>query len=245
MQNEAVLLHGWGMNAQVWHYVEPDIQAVYKGNVRSINLPGFGGACSPAGDYSLASAAELLAKQLHANSILIGWSLGGLFALYLAKHFPEKVSKVILIASTPYFCEQQHWLGIKPDVLNTFQVQLQNSAAKTIERFLAIQAMGSENAREDIKHLRALLAGSPAPDSRALKAGLEILKREDLRAEMSVLPQPIFGLFGRLDSLVPKGVITQICKLNPQFNYEVLPKASHAPFISHRQEFITFLKSVL
>jgi pimeloyl-[acyl-carrier protein] methyl ester esterase len=245
MQKELVLLHGWGMNARVWQMIEPEIKQVFSGDVRSLNLPGFGGAPSPQRDYTLATAADLVAEQLKPNSIIIGWSLGGLFAVYLARKFPDKVSKVILVASTPYFSEATHWPGIQPSVLDAFQLQLEKSATKTIERFLAIQAMGSEHAREDIKKLRALLAKAPEPDPHALKAGLDILKTQDLRDDMAKLEQPIYGLFGRLDSLVPKVVIEKIGALNPNFYCETLPKASHAPFISHRSEFITYLKTVL
>ena len=245
MQKELVLLHGWGMNAQVWQMVKPEIERVFSGDVRSINLPGFGGAPSPKLDYTLETAAKLVAEQLKPESIIIGWSLGGLFALYLARNFPDKVSKVILIAATPYFNEVTQWPGIQSNVLDAFQVQLEKNATKTIERFLAIQAMGSEHAKEDIKSLRALLAQAPAPDPIALKAGLDILKTQDLRTDMAMVEQPIYGLFGRLDALVPKAVIDKIRGLNSNFYCEILPKASHAPFISHRSEFITFLKSVL
>lgn len=245
MQNELVLLHGWGMNAQVWQLVEPEIATFYNDNVRSLNLPGFGGSPMPDGDYTLASAAALIAAQLAPNSVVLGWSMGGIFALYLAKHFPDKVSKVILIASSPYFSESTEWAGIKSNVLEAFELQLQADSDKTIERFLAIQAMGSDNARDDIKSLRALLDQANKPCEQALSAGLRILKHEDLRQEMSEITQPIYGLFGRLDSLVPKRVIDKIAALNPNFQHQILVKASHAPFISHRAEFLSFLKSIL
>ena len=70
--------------------------------------------------------------------------------MYIAAHWPEKVAKVVLVASTPFFAEQNDWPGIKPNVLNTFKEQLVSHREKTIERFLAIQAMGSESARDDI-----------------------------------------------------------------------------------------------
>ncbi|MEJ6476026.1 pimeloyl-ACP methyl ester esterase BioH [Pseudoalteromonas piscicida] len=245
MQNEVVLLHGWGMNKAVWQLCEEALTTTYPAMIKAINLPGFGGASSADGDYLIANNAALIAQQLAPQSIIIGWSLGGLFALHLAKHFPDKVSKVILVASTPYFCEQHDWPGIAPNVLKNFATQLQTNSAKTIERFLAIQAMGSEHAREDIKQLRALLAQLPAAESKALAGGLTILESADLRVEFAQLTQPVAGVFGRLDSLVPIAAMEKIQTLNPNFKAYTLTKASHAPFISHKDEFLSLLKSII
>ena len=190
-------------------------------------------------------AAALLSEELKPQSILMGWSLGGLFALYIAKHWPDKVSKIILVASTPFFAEQAHWPGIKANVLDQFKEQLVNHREKTIERFLAIQAMGSESAREDIKQLKQLLNKYSAPNTEALIAGLDILQNEDLRDLFTRCPVSIKAIFGRLDALVPYRAIAEMLVLNPEFEYEVLDKASHAPFISHKKEFLSIAKSML
>ncbi|KAA1157643.1 pimeloyl-ACP methyl ester esterase BioH [Pseudoalteromonas fuliginea] len=245
MQNELVLLHGWGMNQGVWQLVQPELEFLYSGNVRSLDLPGFGNSIACPSPYTLHDAAALLSEQLQPQSILMGWSLGGLFALYIAKHWPEKVSKVILVASTPFFAEQIDWPGINSKVLEQFKDQLVNHREKTIERFLAIQAMGSESARDDIKQLKLLLNQYGAPNTEALMAGLDILKNEDLRELFTRCPVSIKGIFGRLDALVPYKVIAEISALNTEFEYEVLDKASHAPFISHKREFLSVVKSML
>ncbi|WP_282131109.1 pimeloyl-ACP methyl ester esterase BioH [Pseudoalteromonas aliena] len=245
MQNELVLLHGWGMNQGVWQLIQPELEFLYSGGVRSLDLPGFGNSITCPSPYTLHDAAALLSEELKPQSILMGWSLGGLFALYIAKHWPDKVSKIILVASTPFFAEQAHWPGIKANVLDQFKEQLVNHREKTIERFLAIQAMGSESAREDIKQLKQLLNRYGAPNAEALIAGLDILQNEDLRDLFTRCPVSIKAIFGRLDALVPYRAIAEMLILNPEFEYEVLDKASHAPFISHKKEFLSIAKSML
>lgn len=244
MQNELVLLHGWGMNKGVWEVIQPELEFIYN-NVKSLDLPGYGEHSCKLAAYTLHNAAELLSKQIKPNSTLMGWSLGGLFALYIAKHWPDKVSKIILVASTPFFAEQDDWSGIKANVLNTFKEQLVSHRDKTIERFLAIQAMGSQSAKDDIKQLKKLLKQYPAPQEDALTGGLDILQHDDLRAFFSDCEVPIRGVFGRLDALVPYRAIAKMQALNPQFEYEVIDKASHAPFISHKEEFLKAIKSML
>lgn len=244
MQNEMVLLHGWGMNQGVWQVIMPELTFFHDGAVRCLDLPGFGNAQSIPTPYTLHAAAEQLSSELNKGSILVGWSLGGLFALYIAAHWPDKVAKVVLVASTPFFAQHDDWPGIKPDVLNAFKDQLVSHREKTIERFLAIQAMGSESARDDIKQLKLLLNQYPAPKEQALSAGLDILQHDDLRAMFAQLTVPIVGIFGRLDALVPYRALKKMQALQPNFDYEVIDKASHAPFISHKEAFITALKSV-
>ncbi|BBN82812.1 pimeloyl-[acyl-carrier protein] methyl ester esterase [Pseudoalteromonas sp. A25] len=245
MQGELVFLHGWGMNKAVWQLCVEELKETYSGAIKCLNLPGFGGASVPHTEYNLASATELLAAQIENDSIIVAWSLGGLFALYLAKHYPEKVSKIVFVASSPCFVEAENWAGISEQILNDFMKQLAQDTSKTIERFLAIQAMGSEHAKEDIKALRALLKAQPTANERALSVGLELLKSQDLRALFGCLSLPMHGIFGRLDALVPRQVPARMSELNPRFSYKILSKASHAPFISHRREFLSYLKSIL
>ncbi|MFX3691194.1 alpha/beta fold hydrolase, partial [Streptococcus suis] len=86
-------------------------------------LPGYGNSEIWPKPYSLHAAALQLSEQLQPNSTLMGWSLGGLFAVYIAKHWPEKVAKVILVAATPLFAESDDWPGIKANVLAAFKEQ--------------------------------------------------------------------------------------------------------------------------
>lgn len=245
MQNECVFLHGWGMNKNVWQLLIPDLESELAMPIRALDLPGFGEQQTYPSPYNLANVAEQIALELNDNSTLIGWSLGGLISLYIAKHYPEKVKKIILVASNPYFTEQENWSGIKPDVLKAFMSQLSANTNKTIDRFLAIQAMGSDSAKQDIKHLKQFIKSAPTPQEVALSIGLDFLLNEDLRDLFSELTIDIYGIFGALDALVPIKAVEKIHALNSNFKSQIIAKASHAPFISHKNEFIKALKEML
>ena len=101
---------------------------------------------------------------------------------------------------------------------------------------MAIQAMGSETAKQDIKAIREQVTQFPDPAEEALKKGLRILSTEDMRQDVGRITTPTLRLYGRLDSLVPTSGIDRICELHPQADTVVLPHASHAPFISHPQQ---------
>lgn len=237
-QNPLVLLHGWGLNHQVWSQL---LQALPEDlAIHTPDLPGFGLSPCPA-SYDLDSVLAVLAEQIPDQSIVIGWSLGGLLAIALASRYPHKVKKLGLIASSPCFMAKDNWPGMESRVMQQFAVQLQQDLALTVERFLAIQAMGSSTARQDIKLLKQAVLSVPLPSAVALQGGLELLASLDLRQEFAALTQSVFIILGHLDSLVPVAIAPLLQNLRPGLQLEILQKASHAPFISHQEEFISLL----
>lgn len=90
--------------------------------------------------------------------------------------------------------------------------------------------------------MRHWLAERPAPQLAALEAGLGLLAEVDLRDELTPLSLPWLRVYGRLDSLVPKASIPLLDERYPSSRSVVLEKASHAPFISHPQQFIEIIE---
>ncbi|MGK0410956.1 MAG: pimeloyl-[acyl-carrier protein] methyl ester esterase [Shewanella psychromarinicola] len=238
---DIVLLHGWGVNNQVF---SPLKNALQQYRVHYVDLPGFG--LSPNIDGDITQWAQALAEQLPQQAIWIGWSLGGLIASQVAINNPESVAALVTIASSPCFMARETnnltpaWFGIQPQVLAQFSSQLSHDLARTVERFLAIQAMGSDNPKSDILHIKNLVLNKPLPTQQALSQGLDMLAQVDLRATIPQIEQPWLRIWGKLDSLVPRKIITA---LPDSDNIEdvVVHKASHAPFISHPDAFLGHL----
>lgn len=231
-----VLIHGWGLNAGVWYQVAEQLALNYR--VYAVDLPGFGLSHQQHISNDLSDWAAQVARVIPEPAVWLGWSLGGLVATQVALDYPSQVTKLITVASSPKFVAQGNWQGIAPDVLTAFQQQLEHDFSVTLERFLAIQAMGSVSARQDIKALHRVLTQRPMPDPNALRIGLELLARVDLRDQMSQLSQPLLRIYGRLDSLVATRAVKEIDLLVPDSEKFVFTKASHAPFISHVNQFI-------
>lgn len=239
-----VLLHGWGLNSGVWEPVSHILEQHFR--ITLLDLPGFGrNADFLPEQYDLDSICSMVVDCLPDKSSLIGWSMGGLVAQKLAIDYPEKCENLVLVASTPKFCEAEDWPGIKENVLQMFSRQLEQDFSKTLDRFMAIQAMGSESARDDIKLIKSHIEQYPIPDDKALHAGLNILDGTDLRIDIDRISSPIYRLYGRLDSLVPIKVVDEIERIKKSTNMHIFPHASHAPFISHPQEFMAVLLKML
>ncbi|MBV2130895.1 pimeloyl-ACP methyl ester esterase BioH [Arsukibacterium indicum] len=238
-----VLLHGWGVNRGVWQTILADIVPTVQ--VIALDIPGFGEAQPLLQSGNFSTVVTELASRIPANSLVCGWSMGGLLAIALAERYPEKVRQLALVAATPCFLQHADWPGMKATVMQQFAQSLQRDLSQTVSRFLAIQAMGSATAKSDAAVLKQAIAAYPQASAEALSAGLAFLSNEDLRQCFAGLKQPVIGCFGALDSLVPVAVVSELQKLQPDAELSVLAKASHAPFISHRMEFLAWLNNWL
>jgi pimeloyl-[acyl-carrier protein] methyl ester esterase len=233
---QLVFLHGWGVNSGVW---QPLIN-VLKNEfcITTIDLPGYG--CNhqqlPT-PYNLQNIAQTVAEHLPANCILIGWSLGGLVAQKIAYIYPEKLKQLVLICSSPKFAKGADWPGIDHNVLVLFSQQLTLDFTKTLQRFLAIQVIGSVNAKQDAKTIKQAVRQFPPPSPIALSAGLDMLQNIDLREQFKTLLIPCHMFLGRLDTLVPNKVASIVQHLNSKVIVEVIKDASHAPLISNTESF--------
>jgi pimeloyl-[acyl-carrier protein] methyl ester esterase len=231
------LLHGWGMNAAVFNPLVDTLSARYR--VISINLPGYGG--SDFGDADFERHLDHLEQRLE-QGLLVGWSLGGLYAMGLARRSPGRFSGLLLVASNPCFVQRDGWRAAMPrEMFVEFADSLAADWQATIRRFIGLQLHGADNARELIRIITTLVTAGGAPDPRALEFGLRLLSDVDMRNELANLAIPTLAILGRRDKLVPASLGQQLALLNPSIRVECLARSAHAPFLSHEAEFTGLL----
>ncbi len=224
---DLVLIHGWGMHVGVWQTWLPVLSQQFR--VTMPELPGHG--ASPLTGTSLSDWSAACLAIAPQRAIWLGWSLGGLVALQAARLAPERISQLCLMTTTPCFVRTANWPAAVPEAVFTqFAATLRNDPATTLQRFLSLQIRGSVQATRTLRHLRQALARRPAADLTGLTTGLNLLLQSDLRAELAQLSVPASWLFGGRDMLVPAAVADQLpvgsCT-------RCLPKAAHAPFLTH------------
>ena len=181
-----------------------------------------------------------------ARAIWVGWSLGGLVAQRLAIDSPERVAKLVLVASSPCFVRHWDWRhAMRFQVLHLFAETLGRNYQTTLKRFLALEVHGSENAVEQLRLLRQMIFQHGEPDAKVLRDGLAILVNEDLRGELGHILCPVLLMMGRRDSLVPVSAGAAIQGMLTDARLHVFERAGHAPFFSHFSEFINCLRAFL
>jgi pimeloyl-[acyl-carrier protein] methyl ester esterase len=232
---DLVLLHGWALHGGMWGPWLDELAEHARLHV--LDLPGHGRSAWPAGVRDLAGLARAVYPHLPRESAVLGWSLGGMVALELARRHPRQVSALVLVATTPKFLAGNGWEhGMRAELLGEFAHGLASDHARTVQNFLALQARGDERHSATLRMLRRQLAAHGAPDVRSLEAGLAILRDADLRDELPRIAQPALVIAGEHDRLTPPQAGLELASALPAARFRLIERSGHAPFLSHGPE---------
>jgi pimeloyl-[acyl-carrier protein] methyl ester esterase len=172
--------------------------------------------------------------RVPAGAAVVGWSLGGMVALEIARQHPEHVVALVLVATTPKFAAGDGWEhGVKHDVLDTFARGLAHDYRRTVQSFLTLQTRGDERSLETLRQLRKRLSAHGEPDPHGLAAGLDILRRSDLRDALSRITVPALVVAGEYDRLTPAAAGRELAASLPAARFCLVERSGHAPFLSH------------
>jgi len=205
-------------------------------DVRAFDLPGHGGRDALAHN-TLQGWADDLAGQLPDSAMLLGWSLGGQVAMRAALDHPHKITRLVLLASTPKFVATADWeRGMAMADLADFGAALLADPEATLLRFLSLQTRGMVGQKALLQQLRQTLLAAPVARGEALASGLAILRDTDLRAELPRLKQPTLVLHGALDTLTPPAAGAWLAGTLPAAQHVEFDRAAHAPHLSHGED---------
>jgi len=229
---DLVLLHGWALHGGMWGPWLDELAGAAR--LHLFDLPGHGRSDWPAGIRELAGLAAAVFSQVPRGAAVLGWSLGGMLALELARRHPGHLRALLLVATTPRFVAGPDWPhGMQPDVLAGFAAGLAQDYRRTVQNFLALQTRGDENALDTLRQLRARLAAHGEPDPRALAAGLAILRDADLRDALPNVALPALVIAGEHDRLTPPEAGRELAARLPSARFALMPGCGRAPFLSH------------
>lgn len=230
---DLVLIHGWAMHSGIFAPLTERLAQRYR--LHLVDLPGHGASRDYApGALEPAACARAIAAATP-PAVWLGWSLGGLIAMCGARELPESVRGLVAIAANPRFVIGPDWPhGVEAEVLRAFAAGLGRAYHATIERFLALETLGSPDAQRDLRALRQQVFARGEPNAQVLCDGLDILDSSDLRASLGSLTVPSLWIAGRRDRLIPAAAMRWSAEHAPAGRYHEL-SAGHAPFLSDPQ----------
>lgn len=246
---DVVLLHGWGTNLAVWDALSERLARRFR--VIAVDLPGHGASDWDSHAVTPAAQAwrvhETLAP-LTERYALLGWSLGGQFALDLATAMPAAVTHLALVSTTPKFLSAAGWrCGSARTLLQRLAYSVQADAERAVEEFLSLCARGlaPRTAARVLNVLRAALRSHGTPYPRALMSGLERLAQADLRTVLPLVRAPALIIAGQHDRIIRPAASRALAAALPRARYVQVAGATHAPFLSHLRQFAELLHGFL
>ena len=238
-----VLLHGWAMHSGIFAPLVERLRGEF--TLHLVDLPGHGFNH----DSDLPLALDAVAAAVCAATPpapWLGWSLGGLVALHAAQARPAHVRGLAMLCASPRFVRAADWpQGMDPGVFETFARELASDYRGTIDRFLMLEAQGSDHVRAELRLLRAQVFAVCEPSEARLAEGLAVLQDSDLRAGLPTLSVPSLWIAGRRDRLVFPQAMEAAAAQTPGARFLRIEHGGHAPFLSHADEVADALRVFL
>lgn len=238
---DVVLLHGWGLHGGVWERVADRLAADFC--VHRVDLPGHGRSAAIA-PFTLEAVADTVAASFPLPVQVVGWSLGGLVAQQWALARPDAVRSLALVATSPRFVRDEDWPHAQPAAqIAQVAANLDTDFDGTLQRFLALQTLGAPDARATLAAMRDLLFTHGRPQG--LLPALRLLIDADLRGSAAGIACPTGLFFGVRDAITPIGAGRWLAAQLPDAELVEFAQASHAPFLSHEDDFVAALRDFL
>lgn len=234
-----VLLHGWGLGPAIWLSLRPHLTAFPA--IHAPWLPGHGPAPAAHGP-ELADWTDALVPDLPDQALVVGWSLGALVALDLARRHPRKVARLALIGATPRFIAGPEWPhGLAAGTVQGFRDGFAVDPPATLRRFVALQTLGDARRKAVALALSEALPAVGAENAPGLAEGLRLLAETDLRDQVATITLPTRLLHGEGDALMPAAAATWLADHLPNARLSVFTDCGHAPFLSRPADCATLL----
>ncbi|GLS25074.1 alpha/beta fold hydrolase [Marinibactrum halimedae] len=241
-----VLLGGWGFSRSVWGAFLERLNTFC--HLYTLDLPGFGE------NRHFPQNIHCLMQQLPERAVYVGWSLGGMIATQLAHYYPQRVSRLVTLASNARFVACDQWpTAMESQVFDGFFRKVSESPQAAIHTFQGLVAQGSRQARQTLRtlkgsvlddHTEELNGGFNGQLSGQLQDGLRWLFTLDNRQPLASLQMPSLLFFGSGDQLVPIEAVSAIQRLNHNADVHVLP-SNHALHVDAETEVLEQIREFL
>lgn len=183
-----------------------------KFRIHLLNLPGHGGEAFPDQDFSIEGFADAVLQYLDDHKIatisFFGYSMGGYVAMYIACKYPQRVEKVITLATKYYWDETIAASEIKKLQPQTIAEKIPAFAAELAGRHAPLDW------KEQLLHTQALLAA--LGKSNVLVPGM-----------YKDIVTPCLLMLGDRDKMVTLEETMQVYAGLPVASLAVLPQTHH------------------
>ncbi len=217
-----------GTTLAMW---EPQVRML-SGRLRMVafDLRGHGDSPVPTGPYTIAALGhDVIALMDHLGlerASYCGISIGGMVGQWLAVHHPERIEKLILIATSAYPGNPDAWRERAEVVRAAGTVE---TIADTVVARWVTPAWAAEHGHE-VRTLRDMLASSPVDGYACCCEAIAVF---DLREQLPMIAAPTLVVSGAEDTALPTEHQRLIAEAVPGARLELIADAAHIPSVQH------------
>jgi pimeloyl-[acyl-carrier protein] methyl ester esterase len=218
-----VFLHGWGTTGNIWRR---QVEA-FSGLDIAVLTPTF-----PA--WGVPWLVGYLQELPLAETVLVGWSLGGMLLLEALGQGLVRPGGLVLVATPASFCARpDHPCGQPRAVVRALRRTVREDPHRGLADFAGrCLAPGEVNFQEEI-----LQDFQPQENGADLAAGLDYLINTDLRPKLSRIPSRALIIQGDQDNIVPPAQAEALRHYLIDARMVRIPGAGHAPFLTQAEAF--------
>jgi 2-succinyl-6-hydroxy-2,4-cyclohexadiene-1-carboxylate synthase len=198
----------------------------------ALDLPGHGASLGLTPEaYTMEGSARSVVRALDEleveSPVMVGYSMGGRLALYLALRYPERCAGLFLESASP---------GLESMEERTARIEVDESRAKRLEskdleQFLAdwyrqpLFASLAQNDKLLAQTIEARLRNDPIELARSLR-GMGAGNQPSLWGELDGLAVPTRAVAGALDEKYAK-ISSRMASINPRIGSELVQGTGH------------------
>ncbi|HLY37370.1 MAG TPA: alpha/beta hydrolase [Candidatus Binatia bacterium] len=239
-----LLIHGWTFNRTVW---ERQVLALRdRHTVITVDLRGHGESSHPRTGYTISAMAtdlEHLVRALNVPQVvLVGWSMGGIVALDLARRLGERVRGLALV------CTTAGGLMAADNDLAVPEKEVEEMKAAMAADFRGFARQFAtrlfKRGPESPFHAWAVDQTQKTPPQVAL-ACMDAVFAIDFRPALKTLDVPTAVIHGRHDAVFPPAHGEALKKGIKGATLTILEDSGHTPFLEEPEAFNAALGSLL
>ncbi|MFF0501773.1 3-oxoadipate enol-lactonase [Nocardia aobensis] len=225
-----------GSDLSIWDsYVAPLSDSGFR--VIRYDLRGHGDSPVPAGPYTiddLGADAVTLLDRLGAERVhTVGISLGGMLGLWMARHAPERIDRLVVCCSSARPGNRRMWIDRAAQARNE---GMHGIADQSITRWFTPEWRNAHPVLAD--RMRRLTATTPAE---GYAACCELLAELDLEPDLSAITAPTLVISGTGDAALSAEHGRSIAAAIPDARFEIVDNAAHLGTVEQSEHFLDLI----
>lgn len=229
---DIMLVHGIGTHSGVWDTLAEKLKNNYRLTI--VDLPGCGKTPLSDEDRDVDVIVQKVLEASPPSAYWLSWSFGGILSIKAALAAPQKVKKLISMATSPRSTKDVGWPGVSPTLWKWISSMMEENQTFSFVELTSMLYRFSSAAKMD-PETKKQLEQSAETSSEGIKNILNILRHTDVRPLLPQLPCDSILLFGQNDPVVSASLVPLIGKLAPKVRTQIIENAGHVPFLSNQE----------